>query len=265
MKLRPLAIILPLASGLAQVNAAPAKVSIGYSPENTAFETKTTLPPATNDAATGATFKVIAGTPDPNSPSLVVLHDGKIPHEDDEPSSNFFFSGGGGRILVDLGKTIDVSNISSYSWHSGSRSSQNYQVFGSDGSGKDFVAEPGTDVAPEKSGWKLIAKVDTTANKPGQHAASIEPGAGKSLGNFRYVLFDVLKNQKEARVEDTFFSEIDIADANGPKLERVQKPKVIKEVFASKDQKFHYTLDVTEAPDLQEWCGKPRCRVSGCR
>ncbi|MES2440896.1 MAG: basic secretory protein-like protein [Verrucomicrobiota bacterium] len=256
MKLRPLAIILPLASGLAHVNAAPAKVSIGHSPENTAFETKTTLPPATNDAATGATFKVIAGTPDPNSPPLSVLHDGKIPREDDEPSSNFFFSGGGGRILVDLGKAIDVSNISSYSWHGGSRSSQNYQVFGSDGSGKDFVAEPGADAAPEKSGWKLVANVDTTENEPGQHAASIAPDAAKSLGSYRYILFDIRKNPKEARFNDTFFSEIDITDANGPKPERIEKPKVIKEVFASKDKKFHYTLDATEAPDLQEWCGK---------
>ncbi len=157
---------------------------------------------------------------------------------------------------MDLGKAIEVSNIASYSWHGGSRSSQNYQVFGSDGSGKDFVAEPGADVAPENSGWKLIAKVDTTANKPGQHAASIAPGAGKSLGSYRYVLFAIQNNPKETRFNDTFFSEIDIADADGPKLERIQIPKRITEVFTSKDKKFTYTLDATDAPDLQAWCGK---------
>ena len=253
MKLRPLVFLLPLVSGIAQ--AAPAKVAIGQSSDNTAFETKATPSPASNDAATGAIFKVIAGTPDPNSAPLSALHDGKIPIVDDEPSSNFFFSGGG-RILVDLGKAVDVATIASYSWHSGSRSSQNYQVYGSDGSGKDFVAEPGAGVSPDKSGWKLIARVDTTANKPGQHAAAISPGAGKSIGSFRYILFDIQKNPRETRFNDTFFSEIDITDANGPAPERIQKPKIIKEVFASKDKKFHYTLDVSEAPDLQEWCGK---------
>ncbi|MEO5916338.1 MAG: basic secretory protein-like protein [Luteolibacter sp.] len=255
MKLSPLAILLPLASGLAALQAAPAKVSIGSSSEDTAFETKTTPPPASNDAATGATFKVIAGTPDPNSAPLAALNDGKIPRSDDEPSSNFFFSGGG-RILVDLGKAVDVATIASYSWHSGSRSGQFYQVYAADGTAKDFVPEPGAGVDPEKSGWNLIAKVDTTANKPGQHAASISPDSGKSLGNFRYVLFDIQKNPKEPRFNDTFFSEIDITDAAGPELVRVVKPKKITQDFASKDGKYTYTLDATEAPDLQEWAAK---------
>lgn len=255
MKLRPHAVYLLLASGLVSLRAGPAMVSIGSSPTNTAFSTETTQSPASNDAATGATFKVIAGTPDSNSAPLAALHDGNIPRSDDDPASNFFFSGGG-RILVDLGKPIDVATIASYSWHNGSRSAQFYQVYAADGSAKEFVPEPGAGVDPEKSGWKLIAKVDTTANKPGQHAASIASNTGQALGCFRYVLFDIQKNPKEARFNDTFFSEIDITDANGPTLERIQIPKIIKQVFASKDKQFHYTLDASEAPDLQEWSSK---------
>ncbi|MES2657405.1 MAG: basic secretory protein-like protein [Verrucomicrobiota bacterium] len=255
MKLRPLAILLPLASGLSLSHAAAAKVGIGSSPENTAFETETTQPPASNDAASGATFKVIAGTPDPNSAPLAVLNDGKIPRTDDEPSSNFFFSGSG-RIVADLGKAVDVATIASYSWHSGTRAPQCYQVYAADGTAKDFVAEPGAGVDPEKSGWKKIASVDTSANKPGQHAASVSPDSGKSLGSYRYVLFDILPNPKAPQFNGTFFSEIDITDSNGPELARLQMPKKVLQDFKSKDGKYTYTLDATEAPDLQEWCAK---------
>ncbi|GAA5122367.1 hypothetical protein JIN84_09885 [Luteolibacter yonseiensis] len=255
MKLRPLVILIPLAASIVPSSAASGKVSFGSSPENTSFETETTPAPASNDAATGATFKVITGKADPNSAPVSVLNDGKIPRDEDEPSSNFFFSGSGGRLLVDLGKPIDLATLATYSWHNGSRSAQNYQVYAADGTAKDFVAEPGADVAPEKSGWSLIGKVDTSANKPGQHAAVISPDSGKSLGSFRYVLFDIQPN-KESGFNNTFFSEIDITDANGPTLVRIEKPKVIKELFTSKDKKFRYTLDATEAPDLQEWCGK---------
>lgn len=256
MKLRPLAILLPLAASIVPSFAAPSKISIGNSPDNTAFETATAPSPASNDAATGVTFKVIAGEADRNSAPVSVLNDGKIPRTEDEPSSNFFFSDEGGRILVDLGKSIDLATLATYSWHDGPRSAQNYQVYAADGSAKDFVPEPGAGVDPEKSGWSLIGKVDTSDKEPGQHAAVISPESGKSLGNFHYVLFDIKPNSKESGFNNTFFSEIDITDANGPTLVRIEKPKVIKEVFTSKDKKFTYTLDATEAPDLQEWCGK---------
>jgi len=255
MKSRSLAILLPLAASIVQSFAAPAKISIGNSPDNTAFETATTPSPASNDAATGLTFKVISGAPDPNSAPVSVLNDGKIPRDEDEPSANFFFSGKGGRLLVDLGKATDVGTLASYSWHNGSRSGQNYQVYAADGSAKDFVAEPGADADLGKSGWTLIGKVDTSEKEPGQHAAVISPESGKSLGSFRYVIFDIQPNTGSG-FNNTFFSEIDITDANGPTLVRIEKPKVIKEVFTSKDKKFTYTLDATEAPDLQEWCGK---------
>jgi hypothetical protein len=251
----PIPCLLPLLAGTASLHAATAKVEIGTSREDNSFATKTTAPPATNDAAAGATFKVIAGSPDPNGGSLAVLNDGKIPSNDDEPEANFFFAGDG-RILVDLGKTIDVASLASYSWHSGSRAGQYYEVFAADGSANDFKAEPGADDELTKCGWTLLAKVDTTGKRPGQHAAAITPTSGKALGNYRYLLFDIKKNPKESQFNATFFSEIDIVDAAGPDLNRIEKPKRITQEFASKDGKFKYTLDVTEAPDLQEWCAK---------
>ena len=247
--------LLPLVAGIAQLQAAPAKVGIGVSRDDSGFVTSVAPAPARNDAATNATFKVIAGNQDPNGAPLAALHDGKIPHEADEPSSNFFFAASG-RLTVDLVKATDIASIVTYSWHPGARSVQFYAVYGADGAAKDFNPEPVKDLEPASVGWTLIARVDTSAYPPGQHVASITPASGKSLGSFRHLLFDVWKNPKEARFNDTFFSEIDIVDAQGPELVRVRKaPKIIQQ-FASKDGKFQYTLDVTEAPDLQEWCGK---------
>src|SRR5688572_10378044 len=105
--------LIPFVLGLAQAPAVPVKVEIGHS-DDSAFETKATPTPATNDAATAASFKVVAGRSDPNGGSLDVLHDGRIPRTDDEPDRNFFFSADG-RILVDLGKAINIATIASYS------------------------------------------------------------------------------------------------------------------------------------------------------
>jgi hypothetical protein len=243
-----------LSPGIAgRMQASSAKVTFAHS-DDTAFETKTTLPPATNDAASSATFKVISGSASPNGGSLDVLHDGRIPKGEDEPDKNFFFANAGGRILVDLGKPISVGAIASYSWHNGSRAPQVYDLYASDGTAATFKAEPGTDAKPEENGWTPIAKVDTTANGGGQHAVSIAPEAGNALGNFRYVLFDVKKNPKAERFSETFFSEIDITEAGGPEPTRIVKAKKILHDFASKDGKYKYRLDATEAPDLQEWC-----------
>ena len=246
--------LLPLIAAVAPLHAAPAKITFGLG-QDSGFVTQTTPSPATNDAAANAVFKVIAGTPDPNSAPLAALHDGKIPRGEDEPGSNFFFSGGG-RVLVDLGKPTDIITIATYSWHPGSRAGQNFTVYAADGAAKNFNPEPAAGVQPAEVGWQLLAKVDTTGNQPGQHAVCITPGSGSSFGKFQHVLFDIQTNPKAQGSNDTFFSEIDIVDANGPTLERVKIPKRITETFTSADKKYHYTLDVSEAPDLQAWCGK---------
>jgi hypothetical protein len=246
--------LFPLLAGISPLQAAPAKVSFELC-EDGGFASKTIPSPAINDAAANAAFKVIAGRQDPNGASPAAFHDGKVPRGEDEPGANFFFSGGG-RVVVDLGKPTEIAAIASYSWHPGSRAAQNYEVFAADGSAKDFNPEPGDGVRPAEAGWTPIARVDTSASKPGQHAVSITPGSGRSFGKFQHLLFVMDKNPKAQGFGDTFYSEIDIVDADGPKLERVPIPKRIVEVFTSKDKKFRYTLDVSEAPDLQEWCGK---------
>ena len=168
--------MLPYAAGILSLDAMPAKVSFGLG-QDSGFETKTTPSPAINDAATQAGFKVIAGTADPNGASLAALHDGKIPRQDDEPGANFFFSGGG-RVRVDLEKPTEISAIATYSWHPGARSAQVYEVYAASGTEQGLAQEPPAGVDPKEAGWTLIAKVDTSGNKPGQHGVSITPGSG---------------------------------------------------------------------------------------
>ncbi|BCX48855.1 conserved hypothetical protein [Haloferula helveola] len=247
-----------LLAGSASMSALEVKSEVGRSGEDGIFQSKGIPSPATNDAATSANFKLLSGMADPNGASLDVLHDGRIPRSEDDPRSNFFFAGGsnGGRILVDLGKVIDVSSIATYSWHPGSRAAQKYQVYVADGSAEGFSAELKEDADPTKAGWEKLGEVDTSGEQPGQHAARLSPAKGKSLGKCRWVLFEVRKNPNAGPFNDTFFSEIDIIDAAGPELVRIERPKKVIRQFGSKHGNFRYTLDVSAAPDLEEWCAE---------
>ena len=65
-------------------------IQTGQSREDVAFKLDPVPPPAVDDAATGATFKIIGGMADPNARNgLAVLHDGKVPVIADAPGENF--------------------------------------------------------------------------------------------------------------------------------------------------------------------------------
>lgn len=245
---------LMLAATSAHAETAPpaVKVTTGYSPTDVAFKVGEVPAIANNDAGTKAFFKVISGKADEACGVLDVIHDGKAPGEEDDPEHNFFFAIGekGGRLTADLGKTISVKNVASYSWHPGLRAPQIYKLYGADGTAANFKAEPGADVDPATAGWKLIATVDTHAQGGGQHGVSIATENGEPLGQYRHLLFDIQANDEPNGQGNTFFSEIDIIDADGPPPTRYER-KV--ETFTSKDGKFHYILDSSESPDLAEW------------
>src|SRR6266404_5573492 len=115
--------------------------------------------PSRTDAATGAIFSIIDGVRDENGGELDVLHDGKLPTEEDQPSENFFFNAGteGGRLMVDLGKVIEVKQVNTYSWHPNTRGPQLYNLYASDGTPAGFDAKPGHSKDLAQTGWRLIA------------------------------------------------------------------------------------------------------------
>jgi hypothetical protein len=238
--------------------AAEVAIQTGHAPGDVAFKLDPVPPPAIDDAATGATFKIIGGTADPNARGgLAVLHDGRVPANEDAPGENFFFAPPTekGRLLIDLGRVVDVKSVATYSWHQGGRAAQHYTLYAADGSGIGFQAEPAADTDPAKAGWSLIGKVDTVDKGPGQHGVEIFPGKNGTPGKNRYLLFEVDPNQDPAGFGQTFYSEIDVIDAAAAPVKRLNVEKII-DTYKTDDGKYTFMVDSTQSPGLREWFGK---------
>ena len=224
------------------------------------FKFKEVPPPVKGDAATLARFTLVDGARDENGAGFRQLHDGRLPSEGDQPSENFFFAQNtdGGRFLIDLTNAIEIKQINIYSWHPGTRGPQVYKLYASDGQADGFKAEPKRDTAPTNAGWKLIATVDTrpeAGNPGGQYGVSVSDSGGM-IGKYRYLLFDIFRTETRDPFGNTFYSEIDVIDRNGPELAAAsvaEEPTPITKSFDADGGKYHFTINTTVAPDLTEW------------
>lgn len=152
---------------------------------------------------------------------LPVLHDGAAAAGESDAKGAVWFertrSGGqehdSGRYLVDLQQPVEVTRIATFSWHSGNRSIQQYDVFGSPDAAADAAAAD-----PAASGWHKLASVDTAALGEGdKHGAAIADANG--LGKFRRLLFVM-------RSGGTRLCEIDVfADQQRADLETLGAPR----------------------------------------
>jgi hypothetical protein len=182
---------------------------------NAEFKFQSVPLPSRSDAASNARVLIVDGEADGNSAGVTALVDGVLPASDDQPRRNFFIApgSGGARILIDLGRVIDIAQINSYSWHPGSRGPQVYRVWASDGSASNFNETPKANVDPRTCGWKVLATVDTRSSDEtkdgGQWGVSINDASG-SLGRFRYFLFDCYVTEVADDFGNTFYSEIDV-------------------------------------------------------
>ncbi|MBN1506919.1 MAG: hypothetical protein JW955_08735 [Sedimentisphaerales bacterium] len=219
--------------------------------------------PSQSDAATKATFTIVDGQRDRNGGDLDKLHDGKVPTEEDQPAHNFFFSAGtdGGRILMDLGSTITIQQVNTYSWHPGTRGPQVYALYADDGDVNGFDLQPRKGTDPQTCGWRLIARIDTRAKETesgGQYGVSIsEPGG--ILGKCRYLLFDVARTEAADAFGNTFYSEIDVVEPNAPVIAAapaIPPAAEIRRETVEAEGGYQITIDTTEAPDLTEWAQK---------
>ena len=171
--------------------------------------------PSRDDAAAHARVIMVDGEADGNGGDVSALTDGVLPASGDQPRRNFFVTAGSGgaRVLIDLGKPVDVAAINSYSWHPNSRAPQVYRVWGSDGSDAKFLSAPKANVDPRTAGWKVIATVDTRSadedQDGGQFGVSITDQK-RSLGRIRYLLFDFYVTEVADNFGNTFYSEIDV-------------------------------------------------------
>jgi hypothetical protein len=251
-----------LVTSLTLPSHAEVKVTVDRNPSDSAsasFKFKTVPSPSRTDAAGSAKFTLLDGARDRNGGSLEVLRDGKLPREADQPSANFFFAQGskGGRLLMDLGNVTEIKQVNTYSWHGGTRGPQVYKVYAADGTKEGFVSGPKQDADLEKTGWRLIATVDTRPKGEdfgGQYGVQIADESGP-IGKYRYLLFDISQTEDKDPFGNTFFSEIDVIDptehAVAAKTE--SSGEKIEQSFEADGGKYKITIDATAAPDLKDW------------
>jgi hypothetical protein len=221
------------ASALVCLGGVKAEVNFNDPATATAdFKFSTVPSPSATDAASKATFYIVTGQKDEQSGDLIKLHDGKLPGAPGDAGESFAFKPGtkGGRFVIDLGRLMDVKQINSYSWDSGTHAAQVYTVYGSDGKARNFTAEPFREGGPQSSGWKKIAKVDTRpaqGDGAGQYGVSLSDSKGV-IDTYRYIMFDFSPTETDDAQGNTFLSEIDIVDANAPATASAVKPALPK-------------------------------------
>lgn len=169
--------------------------------------------PSSDGAAMRGTLTIISGRADPNCGELERLHSGELPSWENEPKDNFCFDGReGGRLLVDLGRAINVGQVNTYSWHCLTRAPQVYTLYAADGSAGNFQPKPAKDQPPGECGWDQIATVDTrpkSGDTTGQYGVSIGDADGP-IGHYRYLLFDISPAETKDEYGNTFYSRIDV-------------------------------------------------------
>jgi hypothetical protein len=180
---------------------------------NREFKFKKVPSPVKDDAAAKAKLTLIDGQIDAGSAGLSAVIDGFLPTDEDDPATNLFFGAGssGGRFRMDLGRTTEIAQINSYSWHPNSRGPQLYKLYAADDY-ESLDLDPKRGVDPATRGWKYIATVSTLPQQGedgGQYGVSITDSSG-SLGKYRYLLFDCYVTELYDNWGNTFYSEIDV-------------------------------------------------------
>jgi hypothetical protein len=237
---------------VASVVQAEVRVAIDHNSGGTPdFKFKNVPSPLENDIAAKGSFTVVEGMRDRNGGNLRTLNNGQVPEDEDDPANNFFFAAGsdGGRLLLDLGKTVAVKEVNSYSWHPRGRANQVYKLYGADGTAALFNSAPKRDTDPEKCGWQLLSGVDTRrqyGEAGGQYGVSIS-GAIGALGTYRYFLFDIAPTENGDAFGNTFYSEIDVRAMES------SEPEVAVGSRTTPAKDFECTIDDSQAPDLHDW------------
>jgi hypothetical protein len=214
-----------------EVGENPIMIQIENGTGTPAFDFPTIPPPSAEDYASThpVRFEVDAmrrpsqrtGV-SPASAPVDVLVNGRAQQNPDDPSESFFFRGDAtGYIVMDLGRTVPIARIHTYSWHRNQvkpertlRAVQRYTLWGARDSRPAVLPS-----SEGPTGWTRVARVDTdaffeiagTKERPPQQACRIVPADG-TIGEFRFLAFEVLPTSdwEDVFPRHTFFSEIDI-------------------------------------------------------
>jgi putative membrane-bound dehydrogenase-like protein len=177
-------------------------------------------PDAAGLAVSGAVATTVEGFAKPAADAgaeggrLPRLFSRELPENKDDPKRNTWTEDGEGRWLVDLQKPVELARINTYSWHHHERAVQGFTLWGAAGDqAPDAKAKD-----PGAAGWRRIAAVDTKAlGDGGKHASSVL-ALGRSLGTYRWLLW-----QHAERKGTTFVSRIDVFPV-GVELPPIKRP-----------------------------------------
>lgn len=166
------------------------------------------------------------------------LHNGVLPWEGKQTRDFFAFSNfntDNGKIVMDLGKIQPVFAVVSYSWQAAYEGSRGQQTIS--GAGREILndgvngarapqvytlygssAEHPDPYTLSAKAWVKIADVDTRPDKTGEHwdgqyASLIKDSQGQSIGNFRWLVWDVKRTLKPGQTPawtGTWYAELDV-------------------------------------------------------
>ncbi len=139
--------------------------------------------------------------------SLPRLNDGDVAQSNDDTQRCVWYDTEG-RFFADLGKSVPIERIATYSWHRDARAPQVFSLWGS-----NEESMPTADFTSGKeSKWTLLAVVDSRPLGAGGAHGSAVTGDGKALGPYRHLLWIT-----QDIGQGTFFTEIDIDVTAKPK------------------------------------------------
>jgi len=168
----------------------------------------TTVPNnTTGDVALGKTVTLCDGSLQGDSQPVSALTDGLWQTSNDNPAHSVYVAwAGNARVSIDLTQTPAITEIDTWSWHSGVRAPQEYYVWGAaspsaTGTGLTFAsyAFGGTGLAG--AGYTLIGHV-ATGTASGQWTTQFSG----SIGSYRYLVFDIAPSPNAGA--GTFYGEI---------------------------------------------------------
>lgn len=130
------------------------------------------------------------------------LNDGDVAANDDDTSRCVWYDNEG-RFWADLGQSLPVLGVRTYSWHRTDRAPQRFSLWGANGDVPPAV----TFQHGEHDGWTLLGLVDSSALGQGaKHGSLVGPPEGQTaLGPYRWLLWIT-----EDVGQGTFFTEIDV-------------------------------------------------------
>ncbi len=144
------------------------------------------------------------------------LHDGEAAGAPLDAARCVEFPAAGARIVLDLGRTVELKQVDSYACGDATGARQAYTLYGHSG-------EPSPSWAardPLAAGWTRIAQVDTEFQaraQPGVTGVSVQQPSGQALGGYRRLMF--VFTQAGVRL-----TEIDVMDTATPPKRQPAEP-----------------------------------------